>query len=199
MEFCQGSTHAISFCSPSGGSSARLPDSALSAKLNDMSIEERSHGLDDLHGIPGLVRETPEMLKEKSQEMRHDLISAISTRGGEESLPYRSAVEMSPEYVNGLKICFLRAENYHSKLAANRMISFFDQKMRLFGKDKLVREIRLDDLGEDAREALQKGLIQALSLRDRAGRIILLAYGAVSSRYEIKSCVSPCNEMKTCL
>jgi hypothetical protein len=62
------------------------------------------------------------MLEEKSQEMSHTLLSAIVSLNGEDSAAYREAFVMSPQYVNGLKCCFLRADNYDSKLAGYRMI-----------------------------------------------------------------------------
>jgi hypothetical protein len=195
----QASPQSIPFCCStaateqalSNGDSSAIPDSVLGAKLNDMSIEERSRGLHDLHGVAGIERETPEMLKEKAGEMIHALFSAVAGVSAKDSLAYREAVVMSPEYADGLAIPFLRAENYNSKLAAYRMVRFFDHKMRLFGKEKLVQEITFQDLSKEAQEAVQRGLIQTSPLRDRAGRVIFFIYGVVNIMYETITCVSP--------
>jgi hypothetical protein len=168
------------------------PDSILSAKLSNMSIEERSDGLNDLHGIADIRNETPEVLNQKSHEMSRALLTAIASLSVEDSLAYREAVTMSPEYVDGLKIRFLRAEHgYDSQNAAHRMIKFFDHKKGLFGKDKLVQDITLQDLGAEATDALRRGLFQVLHQRDRAGRPIFYCQALVNMLFPMKACVSP--------
>jgi hypothetical protein len=173
----------------SGNYDSSTIDSALGAKLNNLSIEERSNVLHDLHGVADIVEETPEMLKQKTAEMTKAL-STIENLGVEGSLAYRKAVAMSPEYVNELKIRFLRAEGYNGEQAADRMSRFFDGKLKYFGEEKLVQELRLQDLGEEENEALRKGLCQVLPQRDRAGRIVVLLHGMVNIMYATHTVVS---------
>jgi hypothetical protein len=68
---------------------------------------------------------------------------------------------------------FLRATEGDVKKAAKRLTRHFKTKLRLFGEDKLVQDIVLDDLDEDDMESLKSGGFQVLSKRDAAGRSIL--------------------------
>jgi hypothetical protein len=69
----------------------------VSAKLNKMSMEERSSGLHDLHGVADRISESPEMVRAKSQEMSN-ILSSIADVGADESSAYRKAVAVSPDY-----------------------------------------------------------------------------------------------------
>jgi hypothetical protein len=173
------------------GSPASTPDSLLNAKLSRMSMEERSNGLNEVHGIVDVPHKRPKMVMEKCRAMSRALLSAIARLSAEKSLAYREAFTMSQDYVDGLKIPFLRAENdYDSEKAAHRMISFFDHKKKMFGKEKLVQNITLEDLGAEASEALRRGLFQVLPQRDRAGRPIFYCQGLVNMLFPMKTCVS---------
>jgi len=47
------------------------------------------------------------------------------------------------------RIMFPRAENYDPVKAAERMLRYFEKKKNLFGAEKLVKKITLEDLSED--------------------------------------------------
>jgi len=93
----------------------------------------------------------------------------------EEKEEYLLAEEMSPAFVHNpnFRILFLRATLGHSKKAAKRLVRHFKTKLALFGQDKLVQEITLEDLNADDMESLQSGGFQILPRTDRAGRAIL--------------------------
>jgi hypothetical protein len=156
----------------------------LSSKLNKLSIEERSNALHDLHGVADQVEETPDIINGKIQEMTEALHSySIPGLRPEDSLACRKALELSPEYVEGLKVRFLRATRYNSQGAAAKMIRFFRRRMELFGQEKLVGDIQFKDLHEEEQEALRNGLFQLLPQRDPAGRAIIFVSGQVSAMY----------------
>ena len=163
----------------------------LSDRLNKMSIEDRDDALHDLHGISnnGTIEETPEMLKEKVHCMSNDLLSSIASLRAEESLAYRKALMMSPEYVERLKVNFIRTSAYNSREAARKMMKFFHFKMEVFGQDKLVTEITQEDLSEKAREALEKGLFVVFPQRDRAGRAVGIVNGEATLHFEFDAVV----------
>ena len=69
---------------------------------------------------------------------------------------------------------FLRADRYDPREAAERMIRFLDLKKELFGTQKLVKEITLDDFDEDDMETLRSGYMQVPPYKDMAGRTILV-------------------------
>lgn len=88
---------------------------------------------------------------------------------------YKLALSKNPRYVRSpsFRLMFLRSTEGDAKKAAKRLTRHFKTKLRLFGEDKLVRDIVLDDLSEDDMEALKSGGFQVLKKRDTAGRSIL--------------------------
>ena len=100
----------------------------LSSKLNKMSLEERSHGLHELHGVADLKEETPEMMNSKLKEVNDALANTASLRIEEDSSAYYKALGLSPQYVEKLKLQCLRADAYNGREAAIRLIRFFDHK-----------------------------------------------------------------------
>jgi hypothetical protein len=175
----------------SSASTSRQID-VVSARLNQMSLEERSDALHDLHGVGDDIDETPEFLEGKHQELGRALLSCIASAKPEESLAFRKALRMSKAYVDGFKLLFLRADMYQSEMAANRMIAFFSRKMELFGEDLLVQDIQLKHLTDEEKESLHQGIIQLLPQRDRAGRAIFMIDGRVNVMYpDTRGVVSP--------
>ena len=170
----------------------------LSAKLNSMSLDERTDGLHDLHGVSDVREERPEMLRTKVQEMNQVLFSIVENSsnlkppsspggGGSSSInntqPYEKALRKSQKYVESLKIPLLRAERFDPQKAAERMILFFARKLELFGEDCLARDIIYEDLNDDEKRALQDGVVQVLKQRDRSGRAILFIHGRTNVMY----------------
>jgi len=88
---------------------------------------------------------------------------------------YRLALHKNPGYVRNpeFRLMFLRATEGDTKKAAKRLTRHFKTKLRLFGEEKLVRDIVLDDLSEDDMEALKSGGFQVLKKPDAAGRSVL--------------------------
>jgi hypothetical protein len=82
------------------------------------------------------------------------------------------AKQQDEEFVNDPKlwVMFLRAEHFHAKRAAARMIRFFDLKLLLFGESKLCKVITLEDLDPDEIATIKKGIFQTLPQRDQVGR-----------------------------
>ncbi|CAJ1966153.1 unnamed protein product [Cylindrotheca closterium] len=71
---------------------------------------------------------------------------------------------------------FLRVNHFEPEPAAKQIISFYEMKSRLFGKDKLNKEIVIDDLNECDKQSLRSGSLQLLSsARDMQKRRILLS------------------------
>eukprot|EP00536_Pseudo-nitzschia_multiseries_P003775 jgi/Psemu1/186608/e_gw1.59.6.1 len=88
---------------------------------------------------------------------------------------YRLALSLSPSYVRNpaFRLMFLRSTEGDAKKAAKRLTRHFKTKLRLFGEDRLVRDIVLDDLDDDDMESLRSGGFQVLPQRDAAGRSVL--------------------------
>ena len=70
------------------------------------------------------------------------------------------------------RLLFLRSERFHAQRTARKMVGYFEYKCDLFGADKLVKKITLDDLSKDDRTTLQTGAMQILPNRDKSGRAV---------------------------
>jgi hypothetical protein len=126
-------------------------DSLIASEMTRLSMEDRERALYDVHGIGENVN--------ADSVLHHDRL-----------------MQMSPEYVQNpnFRIMFLRAEHFDAKLAAERLVRFFELKKRLFGRDRLVKDITLEDLDEDDMETLETGGVGQVSpLKDMAGRPIV--------------------------
>jgi hypothetical protein len=88
---------------------------------------------------------------------------------------YRLAVSKSSSYAHQsqFRLMFLRCTEGNVKKAAKRLLRHFKTKLHLFGEDKLVRDIVLDDLNDSDMESLYSGGFQVLKDRDAAGRSVL--------------------------
>jgi hypothetical protein len=165
-----------------------------------MSFEDRSEALHDLHGVAEIANETAEMMRYKVAELTRILpMTTSSLLVGNDALlgvekyevdAFQTALRLSPDYVEQLKIPCLRSDRYDVRDAATRIVRHFGRKLELFGPDLLVRDVRFDDLSKDAKHALQNGLIHLLPERDRSGRAIMFISGRLSAQYTTDTVVS---------
>lgn len=88
---------------------------------------------------------------------------------------YKLAREQDPKFIDHplFKISFLRADRYNARKAAKRLLRYLREKLELFGRDKLTRDIFLDDLGAGGKKYLECNGLQVLPKRDNAGRKIV--------------------------
>lgn len=92
-----------------------------SNKLYELSAEERTAAFQDLHGAFDLVPETPELVQQKHTELNQALLNLPP----DETAAIFQAMQLNPAYVESLKLCFLRAEQFRSDRAAVRMAGHF--------------------------------------------------------------------------
>jgi hypothetical protein len=152
-------------------------DSLIAGALNQLSINEREDVYQEMHGVDDKVNETPEMLQ-TSMIALHTELETFKHHNYREGLAFNTAEAMSRKYVHDpfLRIKFLRSEKFDAKKSAERMIKFFDTKMELFGKEKLCKDITLDDLDTDDMALLKSGSLQLLPTRDRSGRVASMTF-----------------------
>eukprot|EP00980_Cylindrotheca_fusiformis_P019631 scaffold6821_cov127-Cylindrotheca_fusiformis.AAC.5 len=166
-------------------------DKYLAQSMTTLSVKNREAALEEVNGIASSQPEDPDTLELCLQEFNEHLMQL--KRG----TYYEVAEKMDSDYVRDrdFRIMFLRANRYSSngqhrydpKRAAEQMKNFFDTKHLLFGKDKLVKEITLDDLDEDDKRSFQRGSIQVLPVRDTAGRLVFVNIGGLSHFKSIES------------
>ncbi|CAJ1960048.1 unnamed protein product [Cylindrotheca closterium] len=143
-------------------------DSLVARDMNALSSKDREQILHDIHGIADFPDEDPQMLQAKLDEL-DAAIKAIPQKAA-----YDRALAASESYVNdrSFRLKFLRADRLDPQRAGRRMVNFFDYKKELFGPEKLVKSIVMDDLNYDDMAVIQNGHMQFLPERDMAGRII---------------------------
>jgi hypothetical protein len=148
-------------------------DAMLAKEMAAMSVQERELSLNDIHGVSDVMDEEPGFVRAKMEEIEMELSKLTSNKGNE---AYMQAVAQNKEYVTSdkFRLEFLRAEMFDARLAAGRLVRFFDEKKKLFGPDKLTKDIKLWDLDKDDRKSLERGLGQILPQRDRAARRIII-------------------------
>jgi hypothetical protein len=138
--------------------------------------QERSVRRDSVHEqrfIQGKLEEFDEALRQIKQKVA-----------------YNQAIEDLVEYVEDPKfrLIFLRADSYDARKAAQRLVSFLDEKLKRFGPEALTRQLTIDDLSGNAKSLFaKKGVFQVLPTRDSSDRAILVAYyHAANLRVELR-------------
>lgn len=141
-------------------------------RLNQLSSEERVQALNDLHGVSLLPDESPEILGSTLKQLDEEINNLLASLGSE-THSYIEALRQNPKYVKGLRLKFLRAEKLVPREAARRMVKHFKMKERLFGREKLGKDLDFLDLSERDRALFRLGYAQLSIKRDRAGRAIV--------------------------
>ena len=167
----------------------------IASEMNQLSVKEREAAFDDLHAITPVRKESAETVAELVKEFKLE-IGKIREKSA-----YSKAHFLSPRAVNdpGFIRMFLRAEDYNPRMAAHRMVSYFQHKLELFGIEKLAKDITLDDLDDDDRAALHSGSIQCLSQKDRAGRTVIFSaqklkkFKTLQNQVRIREGIKRCN------
>ena len=114
--------------------------------------------------------ESPEVVNQALERLDHVLLSMFSF--GDTAL--RRARLQCPQYVDDplFRVRFLRAERFHVKNAATRLLRHFEEKKSLFGEHCLGRDILLSDLNETDMVYLECAGHKLSSDLDRHGRAI---------------------------
>lgn len=149
-------------------------DDLLSQSIFSLTFEERQEQQEVLHGVDNQNPEDPALIEAGLQELDHQLMS--SKRG----TIYELAESMDPSYVHSkdFRLIFLRTDRYDAKDAAKRILRFFELKQKLFGTDKLVKDITLADMNEDDIASIKTGSLQPVG-RDLSGRQVFIQFPAL--------------------
>jgi hypothetical protein len=151
-------------------------DALLCRDLNQLSLEDRDQVTQEIHGVSDVIDETsdPNMVPNALRQLEWELMLLSEDDLG----AYRLAHSANPSYTTdpAFRLQFLRADRFHVPTAAQRMARYFQEKLMLFGPEKVGKaRITLQDLSEDDKQSLSTGSRQWLPERDRTGRAIYLA------------------------
>ena len=170
-------------------------DAMVAREMNDLSIAEREQVLNDVHGVTNIPYEGSKEMDEKLMELEFK-IQTLSDDTNQSA--YKQALRISKDYVQNrfFRIKFLRADRFDTGKAAKRMLAFFEQKLILFGRDKLVKDITLEDLNSFDKDVLWNGDLQLLPQRDTAGRTILF-HALSNEEYKHETSLVSCRMVYT--
>jgi hypothetical protein len=145
-------------------------DVALAREMNELSVKERGKVLDDIHGVAENQEETPEFVATclKDMDVALSTIPKAKRKALDRALFFKPSIQKDANF----KLMFLRADVYDAQKAAKRMARYFNEKLLLFGEDKLVKKITLDDLAEEDIKRLNFAGCVILPNKDQTGRPI---------------------------
>jgi hypothetical protein len=147
-------------------------DAALAKEMNELTVQERGRIFDEMHGVAKEQDETPEFVA-NSLDLLDEALGRLpysKRRDWDRALFLKPSIQKDSTF----KIMFLRTESFDACRAAERMARFFTLKRFLFGDEKLVKTITLDDLDEPEIELLTSGAPPILvPNKDQTGRPIL--------------------------
>mmetsp|Transcript_5570 Transcript_5570/g.8340 ORF Transcript_5570/g.8340 Transcript_5570/m.8340 type:complete len:506 (-) Transcript_5570:491-2008(-) len=152
-----------------------LNEAELAKEMNELSFEQRERILDDVHGVAAVQEETPEFVDKRIARF-DDSMSRIPAR---DRKAYNRALFLKPKLQNDrkFKLQFLRADEFDADKAAERMTKYFQQKMDLFGEEKVAKKLTMDDLKEEDLYLYEIGYMTILPFTDRSGRPIIFGDG----------------------
>lgn len=152
-------------------------DEEIVQGMTHLSFEELQREQEELHGVSAIVRKEKEELDTLLEVFR------FHCNRLKRGTAYEYAESVDKNYVcnKTFQLMFIRSNRYEPKASAKQAIRFFDMKKKLFGKDKLVEDITLNDLDDDDKASLMAGSFQLLKSPDSSGRRILLEVPGLST------------------
>jgi hypothetical protein len=181
------------FCQSPPRSEFDDEDGYLRREFDRLPKDERERVMTDVYGIEIEDKdrgEDPGFITECLCKLDHEL-SCVS----EKKLGFEMARDEHAAYFENedFRLKFLRSDKYNPKLAAKRIVRHFEQKLDLFGPDKIGREITLYDLDSDDMDALMAGGMQLPPGKDRGGRKIMYVRSKNWEYKEMKNMVRNMN------
>ncbi|CAJ1932631.1 unnamed protein product [Cylindrotheca closterium] len=137
--------------------------------MNDLSFDELQREQEELHGVAAKIDATTDVLLQSLEEHLNRIKKGTVLESAEAKNP-------SSVHRRDFKMAFIRGNRNDPKSAAEQMIRYYDLKQKLFGQEKLTRDITLQDLNEEDMESLMAGHVQLGSAPDRSGRSIAWAF-----------------------
>ena len=151
-------------------------DVMLAQEMNSLSMKERNEVMDDIHGVVDYsqvmeIEENEGRMDSKLQEMDKALAENFKPA---DRVAYDRALFLSPRFVTNkdFRKAFLRADRYDAAKAAGRYVKYFQNKLLLFGEEKLCKRIEWNDLDKDDRDELMTGSYLILPETDSQGRCV---------------------------
>jgi len=139
---------------PESQEEVKRAEELLANELANLSLVDHERVLFDIYGFAAQVKEDPQMIDTKLNELQSEL-DRIESKDD-----YNLAHQMNREYVErrSFRLLFLRCEQFDAQAAAKKIVTHFVEKRNLFGGGEvLARDIAQSDLGERETAILRSG------------------------------------------
>ena len=140
--------------------------------LMELDAVHRCRIFDEIHGVAPALEESPQYIEKCLLELEEEIEKITDGRRS----CYDEAINLNPDLVksHNFRLMFLRSTRFDPAKAAALIARHFKYKAILFGKEKLVKRITLDDFDDDDMAALMAGAVQLLPECDSAGRGVII-------------------------
>jgi hypothetical protein len=145
------------------------PDHRSQTDLNNLTIPERQKVFQDLAGSCDVEEEDLGRLVDAIHKLNEHMSTIPNKTAYELAMRQNSSYTLDPAFL----LMFLRANEYDPHRSAEMIVAHFEEKLELFGEEKLTKPIELSDLSDDDMESLKSGGVQIASSKDKAGRTIV--------------------------
>lgn len=170
-------------------------DAVSAEELRSIHPVKRQQAIEELHGVlvgkndgASSFQETPDLIETSLNLLQLELMVVPVRR----RKAYARALFLKPSLQRDteFQLMFLRADRFDVSAAARRMCLFFEEKLRLFGDEKLVQKLTLADLSEADVTSLFNGAGHLLPHKDISGRLVFFVDYSYLDYGEWKNIVS---------
>mmetsp|Transcript_4554 Transcript_4554/g.6731 ORF Transcript_4554/g.6731 Transcript_4554/m.6731 type:complete len:341 (-) Transcript_4554:70-1092(-) len=139
-------------------------------ELAVMPDEEREEAVRDLYAAEEEIVESPQFIEDKLNELESEI----------DNIEHKEAYDLgqfiNQEYASDshFRLMFLRADRFDARLAAKRMVKYFERKVELFGTEVAFRKLSFLDFSAEDRGNVEAGGIYLLPYPDEGGRKIIV-------------------------
>ncbi len=146
----------------------------INKEMLKYDINERNAIYEEVHGVGNICPD--ESVPGMVETALYNLMQEVKKLPAERQKVYQRSLKTPHSYVHtrAFKLRFLRAELFDPKGAANRLITFLEAAVELFGEYTLQRPIQLTDFSKKELKVMNTGRVQLLPYRDRGGRRIVV-------------------------
>lgn len=158
-------------------SEMKQTEDLIAAEMWNLSQQERSDAIDDIHCVGEDFKESAQMVQQALADFERVVQKEFNPF-------YDMAVKQNRAYVEDPKfrLKFLRSRMYDVAEAVKQMTSYLQNKATYFGTEMIARDITLNDLNEEDKKLLLSGLFHIQKERDRKGRVVMHMFGKMLSR-----------------
>ena len=146
----------------------------INKEMLKYDINERNAIYEEVHGVGYICPDEsePGMVETALQNLMEEIEKLPAKR----QAVYQRALKKPNSYVHtrAFKLRFLRAELFDAKGAANRIVTFLETAVELFGEFATERPIKLSDFTKKELKVFYTGRLQLLPYRDRGGRRVIV-------------------------